>query len=107
MRTPFENDSFAQVAQLFEDMFPGHKYRAFWCPDEHYNEDGELVRGNIDIAEDGAYEVVVCSLQSVGEALDSFMWALAHVAVGLNAEDAEKRIGVYQDIVNAYEEAYQ
>lgn len=91
--SPFRNDPFSAVADVFEALYPGHHYNAFLSSEPMFEEDangdaGKEFYGYTAFSDDGSVaEIVVYGGIALTDAVEVFAHELAHVAVGPNAEE--------------------
>lgn len=92
LQSPFRNDPFSVVAEVFESLYPGRKYNAFLSSEPMFEEDdngdaGKEFYGYTAFSDDGSIaEIVVYGGIALTDSVEVFAHELAHVAVGPNVE---------------------
>lgn len=81
LTTPFGNDMFAIVWDVFKKLYPEKKCECFWV-DNIVDERGKTAYGETVFDENGYVFVYVSALAPVHHATEIFAHELAHVAAG-------------------------
>ena len=79
METPFTNDPFAIIGEIFRSRHPDKPYQAYWVPEDEMPRFRALAATQY---EDGEAVININADVHVRASLEAFICELAHLAVG-------------------------
>lgn len=90
-KSPFRNDPFVMLAEIFDQIYPNHPYDAYLISEHLCDEDGTECYGVTNFPEDGSTpEIILCTHIPYESVIEIFAHELAHLATS----DAEDEHGI-------------
>lgn len=101
--TPFSNDMFALVWQVFKRLYPPQSQKIIEIDWSENVFDGDEEAGGVTVFEtDGSIRILISGQLSVVDAVEVFAHELAHVAAGPEAEHGEAWENAFDAIHTEY-----